>query len=197
MLNHNFFGIAATVANVIAFIPYIRAIFKKETKPSGASWWTWTFLNSVALASSWYAGAPSAVLILPAWLCLSELFVAILSIKRGDNNWDKWNKLCVAGACIGIGLWAITGEPLLALMITIIADLLASIPTFRHAWTNPGEEDRLAWTLGFVSVLLEIFAINHWSLAESAWPIYFLLNMTIMLLLVWRPVYNGRQPKNL
>ena len=186
MLNHHFFGIAAPTLSVIAFIPYIWAIFKKETKPSGASWWTWSFLNFIAFVSGAYAGAPWQVLILPAWLCVSELGVAVLSITHGDNNWDIWNKLCVAGACIGIGLWFLTGEPIIALIISIVADLFASIPNFRHIWDRPGEEDRLGWTLGWGSAVLEICAISRWSFAESGWAVYFLINMTITLFLIYR-----------
>jgi hypothetical protein len=183
-------GVVATMLSVVAFIPYIRAIFKNQTKPSGASWWTWSILTIVTVISSRVAGAPWQVLMLPLWLCLSQLTVAILSIKRGDNNWDLLNKFCITGALLGILLWLVTGQPLIALLISVIADFLASIPNFRHVYLNPEQENRLGWTLGFGSAILEIFAISNWSVAESGWAIYFLINMGIMFLLVWRPAFK-------
>jgi hypothetical protein len=179
-------GILATALSVSAFIPYISSILKKETRPSGASWWTWSLLAVLTVTSSRAAGAPLAVLILPLWLCFSQLLVAFLSRKHGDNNWDTLNKFCVFGALAGAVLWAFTGQPIIALLISIASDFFASIPNFRHIFKNPEQENRLAWTLGFGSALLEMFTIKVWSVAESGWAIYFLFNMGIVLILVWR-----------
>jgi len=181
-------GMFAAALSVVAFVPYVRSILKNQTRPSGPSWWTWSILAIIAVVSSRAAGAPWQVLILPTWLCLSQLSVAILSIKRGNNNWDWLNKFCVASAFTGIGLWLLTGEPIIALLISITADFLASVPNFRHVWANPGQENKLGWTLGFGSAVLEIFTIKTWSMAESGWAIYFFINMSIVLFLVWRSV---------
>jgi hypothetical protein len=190
--SHELFGIAAGIISVIALVPYLKSILKGQTRPSGASWWTWSLITIITVASSWYAGATWKVLVLPLWLCAAQLTVAVLSVKYGDNNWDKTNKLCVAGALFGVGLWLATGEALFALVIGIISDLLASIPNLRHCWNNPEQEDRKGWTLGWVSSVLEMSAVSSWTLAESGWAVYFFLNMTSTLLLVWRPAMQRR-----
>ncbi len=182
-----FFGIAAGIVSLLAFLPYVFDILKGNTKPSGASWWTWTLLTAVTVLSSWFAGAPWQVLILPTWLCFSQFGVAILSLKYGDSTWDRLNKICIGGACVGILLWILTGQPLIALFISILADFLASVPNFRHAFLHPEQESLNGWALGWLSAVLEIFAISAWSLAESGWAVYFLINMSITLFLVSRP----------
>lgn len=189
-INSNFFAIAAGFASLVAFLPYIWAILKGQTKPSGASWWTWSVITIITVVSSWFAGASWQVLLLPTWLCFSQLAVAILSIKYGDNNWDWLNKTCVVGAGIGVVLWLITGQPLIALIISIAADLLASTPNIRHVWKNPEQENLPGWALGWLSAVLEMFAIGVWSIAESGWAIYFLVNMSITFLLVGRPLFK-------
>jgi hypothetical protein len=90
---HNLCGIAAPVISMVAFIPYLRSILRNKTKPSAASWWTWTLLTFVAVASSRASGAHWQVLLLPLWLCFSQLTVAILATKFGNNNWDFKNTL--------------------------------------------------------------------------------------------------------
>ena len=184
-------GTVATILSVIAFIPYIIAIMRNKTRPSGASWWTWSILAFITVVSSRASGAPWQVLILPMWLGISQLGVAILSIKRGDNNWDLLNKACVGSALVGMGLWLVTGNPLIALSISIVTDFMASIPNFRHVWKNPEQENWMGWTLGFGSAILEIFAVQHWSLAESGWAVYFLINMGTVLILVSRPMFRN------
>ena len=183
---YEIFGIAAPIVSVIGFVPYFRSILQGKTKPSAASWWTWTVLAFVAVISSWVGGAPWPVLLLPAWLFVSQFAVAILSIKRGDNTWDLRNKLCVGGAIVGILLWIVTGNPLLALGLTIVSDLFASMPNFRHVFTNPEQEDKLAWTIGWFSAVFEVLAVKDWSFASSSWAIYFILNMTVVILLLYR-----------
>ena len=184
---YQIFGITAGVFSIIAFVPYIWAIFKGKTRPSGASWWTWAFLALVTISSSWSAGAPWQVLVLPIWLLFSQLGVAILSLRYGDNNWDWLNRACVGAALVGIALWYVTGQPLIALFFAVIADFSAAVPNFRHTWTNPEQENRLGWTIGWFSAFFEILAISAWTLAESGWALYFLFHQTTVLLLVWRP----------
>src|SRR3989344_8381635 len=124
---HQIFGITAGVFSIIAFVPYIWAIFKGKTRPSGASWWTWAFLALVTISSSWSAGAPWQVLVLPIWLLFSQLGVAILSLRYGDNNWDWLNRACVGAALVGIALWYVTGQTLIALFFSVIADFSAAV----------------------------------------------------------------------
>jgi hypothetical protein len=185
-LLNDLFGILAPVVSAIAFIPYVISIFKGETKPSAASWWTWSILALVATLSAFAAHAALSVLLLPAWLFVSQLFVAILCIKFGDNHWDLRNKLCAASALISVAVWIFTGNPLLALGLTILADLFASIPNFRHVAKNPEQEDRFAWSLGWLSALFEIFAIKNWNFASYGWAIYFFLNMSVILFFLYR-----------
>jgi len=184
-INHNLFGLVAAIVSIISFLPYLRSILKHQTKPSGPSWWTWTILTTVTVVSSWFSGAKWSVLFLPTWLCVNQLIVAILSAKFGDNNWDWINKICIAAAVLGILLWVLTGQPLIALAIAIAADLLASIPNLRHIWSNPKSENKLGWTLGWLAAVLEVFAVTSWTIAGSGWAIYFLLSMSVTLGLIW------------
>lgn len=185
-MTNTVFALVASGFSVIAFIPYIWETIKGKTRPEGASWWTWAIITCVTTLSSWFAGASLSVLLLPIWLCFSQFIIAILSIKYGSSNWDWINKFCVAGALLGIFLWILTGQALLALVISITADFLASVPNIRHLFKKSEEESRASWTLGWVSSVLQMFSIKQWSLAESGWALYFLINMSINVVLVWR-----------
>ena len=193
MMNLNpyqIFGILAGIASVIAFAHYIFWILRRGTRPSQAAWWSWALIALVYTASSWAAGASWQVLILPAWLCFSQLAVAVISLKYGDKTWDRLNIWCVVGAIVagfGISIWHVTNEPLAAFLIAIIADCLASVPNFRHAWKDPEQEDRLGWVLGWISAILAVFAIEQRNLANAGFGIYFFITMTVVVAFVWRP----------
>jgi hypothetical protein len=186
MNHHEIFGITALIISLVSFFPYLKSILNGKTKPSAASWWTWTLISFVSVISSWAGGAPWQVLLLPSWLCVSELIISILSMKYGDKKWDSFNKISIGGAIVGILLWVVTGNPLLALGFSILADLFASIPNFRHVFFNPEQEDRFAWTLGWMAAFFEILAVSKWTFAASGWAIYFILNMTTVLFFLYR-----------
>jgi len=184
-----FFGISAGILSAASSLPYVYSIIRGRTKPSGPSWAAWALIGGVIFVSSYFSGATWQVLVLPAWLFLYQSSVALLSLKYGHNVWDHWNIISISGACLSIVLWVITGNPVVALCASVFADLLASIPNFRHLWSEPGEENRLGWTLGFCSAFFGVFAMKQWSIAESGFAVYFFLNMSGTLVLVWRPFF--------
>lgn len=187
---YEIFGIMAGIASFVAITHYVIAIFKKGTRPSQAAWWSWGLIALVYATSNWAADASWQVLILPVWLCFSQLFVAVLSLRYGDSKWDKLNLWCVVGAIIagfGITVWHSTGDPRTALIIAIIADCFASVPNFRHAWTHPEEEDRFGWLFGWISAIFALLAIEHRNLTDASFGIYFFFTMTAVMILVWRP----------
>ena len=52
MINyHLFFGILGGAFSIVAFVPYIIGIFKKEVKPNRASWVIWNVTNLILLVS--------------------------------------------------------------------------------------------------------------------------------------------------
>jgi hypothetical protein len=181
------FAFVAGLCSIAAFIPYIRSILLSKTKPSGPSWWTWTVITMVIVVSSWFAGVPWPILLLPTWLCFSQLLVAVLSIRRGDNQWDFLNMVCIGISLCGVFLWLITGQPVIALVISIVSDFFASSPNIRHVWSHPEQENFLGWGLGWLSSFLELFTISHFVFIEYAWAAYFFINMSTTLILVSRP----------
>lgn len=184
--SYSFFSVVASITSIVGTVPYLHSIIKGKTRPSAASWWSWAILAGIALFSSKAGGAPWQVLLLPAWLCLLQLTVALLSLRFGDNTWDRFNKISIIGAFASIILWILTGNPFIALGLTIVADLFASIPNFRHVAENPKQENRLGWSIGWLSGVFELFAIENWDFASSGWALYFFLNMSIVMYFLLR-----------
>ena len=194
MNHYEIFGIIAPIVSFVSIVPYIKSILKGKTKPSSASWWTWTISTFIIVISSLSSGVSWQILLLPAWLCIYQLLVSILSIKFGDKKWDVKNKIYVGIAFFGILLWILTNNALLALGFSILSDLFASMPNFRHIFINPEQENKIAWIIGWLSAVFEILAVKNWTLASSGWAIYFILNMTAILFFLYRKklCYNKR-----
>ena len=90
-------SILAGLLFVAAFVPYIRAILRKETKPAKASWFIWASLDTITLAAMFFKDTVNGQIlgaVLGAWV------VAVLALKYGTPGWTKLDKFCLGSAIL-------------------------------------------------------------------------------------------------
>lgn len=174
--------VIAGILFLVAFIPYIRAILKKQTKPAKASWLIWATLDSITFAGMLVKHTLNGQMlgaIVGAWM------VAILALKYGKPGWSKLDKFCLGGAFIGIALWQLSGNPVVGMSISLALVFIGAFPTFKTAWNHPEEEDRTAWLIYWLSCVFALIAIPAWTIADAAQPIVFTVIETVMVYLTW------------
>ena len=167
---------------IVGYIPYIRAIIRKETIPAKATWIIWAILDTVILAGMYFKNALNGQII---GAVIGTSIVAIISLKYGKSGWTKLDKVCFGGAVIGILLWKTFGDPLLGIIICLIVAFIGCFPTFSSAWKHPELENKFAWTIWFISCLLAVIAIPKWTLSYSAQPIAFLVFQVVMIYIIF------------
>jgi hypothetical protein len=187
-------SILAGLLYVVGFVPYIRAILRKEAQPAKASWIIWASLDTITLAGMIAKHAVNGLIIgalIGAWM------VVILALKYGKSGWTRLDQFCLGGAVLGVALWGVSGNPTFGIVTSLGVVFLSSFPTFASAWNDPSKEDRTAWTIFFISCVVAMFAIPAWTLADAAQPVMFLAIEAIMVfILYWRPL-TQRLPQSL
>jgi hypothetical protein len=184
-------GIAAGIIGFLAFVPYILDTLNRKTKPNKATWIIWAVLGVIIAASYYSAGARDTAWT-PIGYAIGILAVAALSLKYGEEGWTALDKACLLGAGIGLGIWAITNEPVFAYFLTTIIDGIGGIPTIRKAYHRPETESRAAWGMFLIANSLNLLAISEWSLMIALYPAYvFILSLTMNALLFW-PRLHGK-----
>ncbi|HCM45367.1 MAG TPA: hypothetical protein DIS54_00830 [Candidatus Veblenbacteria bacterium] len=176
------FSVLAGLLFIAAFVPYIRSILKKETKPAKASWIIWASLDTITLTGMFFKEAVNGQIlgaIFGAWI------VVVLTLKYGIPGWTKLDKFCLGGAILGIILWQIFSDPTFGIMTSLSVVFLGSIPTFMSAWKYPSRENKLAWIIFWVSCIFALIAIPRWTLADAAQPITFFAIETIMMYILF------------
>jgi hypothetical protein len=177
-------SLIAGILFIIAFIPYIIAIVRRQTRPSKASWLIWAALDTIVLAGMYAEHTMNGQIIgatVGAWI------IFVLSIKYGTSGWSRLDLFCLAGAVIGIGFWQTFNDPTLGILISCGVAILGSMPTFKSAWKNPAQEDKLAWTIFWLSCVCALAAIPAWTVADAAQPIAFsVIESTMMVILYIR-----------
>jgi anti-anti-sigma regulatory factor len=189
-------GAVAGALSIVGVIPYIITTLQGKTKPHRITWWIFSILGLMMSANHFAAGGSSTVW-MPLGGAIGQLVVAILSIRYGEGGWSRLDRLCLGG----IGASLIVGQqshsPLLALGLNIAIDWLGCVPTIQKARHAPESEDWSTWLIYFVGAALNLFAVQHWSLAEALLPLYLFVatGLIAVLLLysqlrVWEAKYH-------
>ncbi|MGH9439258.1 MAG: hypothetical protein ACRD22_15525 [Terriglobia bacterium] len=175
-------SVVSGVLFVIGFIPYVRAIVRRKAQPAKVTWLVWSILNVVSFAGMLVKHAMIGQM---AAVLFCSIIAAVLTQKYGVPGWSRLDKVCLAGAAVGIILWVSFSNPVLGILTSLIATFLGGIPNFVLAWHDPGKEDRTTWTILWVSCVVAVIAIPRFTLAEAAQPITFLMIENIMVFLLY------------
>jgi len=167
-------GKVAGIVSLIAFIPYILAILRGETKPNRATWWIWTIVGFMLGASYFSSGAKHTIWV-PVSYIIGPFTVAILSIKYGEGGWTRFDRYCLFGTGMSVILWWIFSSPLIALLINLFIDFLGALPTIRKAYHKPESENHIAWILFFGGNIINLFAVEKWTFTIAVYPIFMFL----------------------
>lgn len=177
-------GKVAGIISLVAFIPYIFAVLRGETKPNRTTWWIWTVVG-LMLGASYYSSGANHTIWVPVSYIIGPFVIAILSIKYGEGGWTRFDRNCLLGAGVSVVLWWIFSSPLVALLINLFIDLMGALPTIRKAYYEPESEDRTAWALFFAGNIVNLFAVETtWTFAIYVYPIYMVLVSGIIAILV-------------
>lgn len=178
-------GILAGLVTLSAFAFYIKDAIEGKSRPSRATWIIWTILAIVITASYYSAGARDTIWA-AAGFTVGQAAVALVSLKYGAKGWSIFDRICLAGAGFGIVLWFASGSAMLALIFAIAVDFLGAMPTIKKLLEDPASESRTAWVVFSIGNLLNVLAIDKWTLEIALFPVYFLFVNGIVLALSLR-----------
>lgn len=192
-------GVVAGLVGLLAFGPYIMATLLGVTRPNRATWAIWSLVG-VMLATSYFSASGERVTIwVPISYVIGPIVTALLSIWYGVGGWTRLDRLCLIIAAISAVMWWLTGQPVLALLLNLLVDLVGVIPTLRKAYNEPESEDRLAWTMSCLANGLNVLALNpfriaEWTFAESVYPLYMFVAVGLVTSFIYVRGYQLRPP---
>ena len=190
-------GIVAGVVSLVAFILYAISLkYESESsRPSKSTWWILTVVGVMILVSYWESGARSTIWI-PITYVIGPLVIGILSIRFGETKeerkarsmWQTPDPYCVIGAIFGVTIWWLTESAVLALVVFVGTDLAGIFPTIWKSFLRPWTEQPLPWAFSVVASMINLLAVEQWSLSVEVWlyPWYMLFgNALILAPLLW------------
>lgn len=162
-------GVVAVVLTFVAYIPYYRDIIRGKTHPHIYSWSLWALLTIliVALQIKGGAGISTLVTVSAGLLCLG---VIVLGLKHGKRDITVFDTLVAILSLIAMGFWLLANQPVTAIILVVVADVLAFVPTVRKSWHKPHTETLSLYATNSFRFLLALLAVKHYSILTALWP---------------------------
>lgn len=184
LIYKEFMAIIAIILTVIGFFPYIRSIFLGTIRPHVFSWIIWGSVTIFVFfaqmtdgggAGAWPMGVTGVI----------TIFVACLSyMKTTTIHADKLDWCFLVLAFSSLPLWYITSDPLWAVVILTIAEVLGFLPTIRKAYIKPFEESLLFFSIFAIRNIASILALENYTVTTLLFPITTTVACVILLVVV-------------
>lgn len=153
-----------------------------------ASWVAWLTANTVFTIVAFHEGSYLATTI-DGIAAAANVLVIIASIKQKvspkPGDFIDWLCLCTSVACIAVVV-IVPQNKTLGAVLAMLANVVATIPTLRHAWTQPSEEtwqlfaaNAFAAGLGVGGIVL----ITGFNLVSVAGPLIAMIGNTMLVMI--------------
>ena len=185
---HIAFAIAGSVINFVACLSYVRAILRGEATPNRVTWLLWAFVPLIAGAAQWRSGVGISTLVVLS-VGAGPACVVLASFVGGMGSWrlGPFDYACGACSLAALALWAITGDPVTAIVLSILADAAAALPTVRKAWLEPATENRSAYLIAFVGMVVGILSVREATFSAWAFNAYLVAASGTLVLILYLP----------
>lgn len=180
------FTIIGSIIAMIGGLSYLIATIKGKVKPNKVSFLMWSFAPLIAFAAQIKEGVSFYLALITFIAGIEPLSIFIASFFNKNAKWkiNGFDLFCGAMSILGLILWQVTKTVNIAIIFSIIADGMASLPTIIKSYKNP--ETEMAWTYftTVISAIITLFAVKEYNFANIGFTIYLLIVCLVISMLV-------------
>lgn len=179
-------GVITVVLTFVGYVPYVRDTLKGKTHPHAYSWFVWGLIAILifVLQTEAHAG-PGAYVMLSGGLV--SLFIFGLSLRYGKQTITKSDTVFFVLALLATAIWIFAKQPILAIILLWIIDMLGLMPTVRKSWHKPHSETLFLYQTGIIRHGISIVAIASYNFTTLLFPVtWVLINLFMTNILIAR-----------
>lgn len=155
---------------VLGFLPYIRAIRRQTIKPHVFSWGIWSGSTAVVFFAQLAAGGGVGTWSIGVSGALSASVAILAWAKRGDRSITRSDWAFFLAALWSLPLWYISSDPLWAVVILTLVDLLGFGPTLRRVYREPYSESAWFFAIFAARNSIVVAALEAYSVTTVLFP---------------------------
>jgi len=165
-------GAVAFALAVLAFVPLVRDTLRGVSYPHRATWLIWAVLASISAGASIYEGA-SVTALFSLTQAAGSILIFLLSLRYGLGPVATWVDMGALAICaIGVGVWYVTSDAVMALTISIGMSALGGTLTLAKCLRAPQSETSATWWLSLAAALCACAAVGEADAVLLAYPAY-------------------------
>ncbi|MBV1915306.1 MAG: hypothetical protein KUG72_07970 [Pseudomonadales bacterium] len=165
------FSAIAILLTFVAFVPYIRSVLAGITKPHLFSWVIWGTTTDIVFFAQLEAKGGIGAWPIGVSGAITTFIAALAFVKRSDISITSADWLFFLLALASLPLWYFTANPLWAVVVLTLVDLLGFGPTIRKAYDFPHEENIPFFLLFMARNAFAILALEYYSVATILFPL--------------------------
>lgn len=171
--------------NSIGSVSYIIDTVKGKVKPNRVTFFLWALAPLIAFASEVKQGVGVQALlafVVGFWPLLT--LIASFTNKKAVWKITRFDVICGILSLLGLVLWLVTKVGNIAIIFSILADGLASLPTIKKSYEYPETENGWIYSSGALYAGITLLTIKVWNFPHYGFPIYlFVVNFILAMLI--------------
>lgn len=165
-------------------ITYAISIIKGRTKPHRMTRFILAFVLTLNFISIVAAHGNTGALVFAGITFVQALVIFGMSMWRGMGGTSIFDWVCFGIAVVGIIGWKVTGNPIIGVWFSVLADFSAYLPAMVKTYHHPHTESPWYYILAGLAAFFSLIAYNIE--AASIFQIYILVCVFIMVGLIYR-----------
>lgn len=184
MINENFIYLGLIITS-LGGLSYLIKTLQGKVKPNRVTWFTWGLAPLIAFFAQVKEGVGLQSL-LTLTVAVVPFIVFFASFLNRKSYWEvsKIDVLFGALSLVGLIIWQITGVGNIAIIFSLIADFMASLPTLIKSFHFPETEHAFAYFTTIIGSLITLLTIDSWSFATYSFPMYLFVIAIIFTILI-------------
>ncbi len=187
-----FFALIGALLAIAGNLPYLKEVIKKRIQPHPYTWFIWAIVSGVTFFGQVAKGAGFAAIAFGA----SEIFTIIIfffSLRYGFKNIPKNDIYFLVAALLGIIPWLMLGDPTWSVIIMVVIDIIAFIPTLKKTRDTPKTESPFLYGSNVLRHGFGLLALSSYNIATTLHSISMIITNTVMTYFILRKTKKGNK----
>jgi hypothetical protein len=187
----------AIIAAILAFvgnISYLKDVFKGKIKPHPYTWFIWSIVSMTTFFGGLAKGAGIGALPTGAaeGFTIVIFLFSLKSVFRGDvSDIRMIDNYFLVLCLLSFIPWILTNDPTVSVVVVVLIDLVAFIPTLRKTWAHPETEKPLLYEMNVSRHALTLFSLEAYNIATMLHSIVMICTNTLMTIFIKRDKRTG------
>jgi hypothetical protein len=184
MISENFVWVALVI-DFLGGINYLVYTIQGKVKPNRISWFLWGIIPLIAFIAQVKQGVGLQSLFTLV-IGLTPLLVFFATFMNKKSSWKitKLDITCGGISVLGLILWIFTGVGNIVIFFSILADLMAALPTVVKSYYSPESENYLVYLATMIASGIILLTIRGWNFQTYGYPLYVFVICIIFVLLI-------------